>query len=807
MSDKKETPSLAGGLTFGMTSGPYDGREERRKNKAKVDSALYGDGLLGDSLAPKRSGELANKFMIPPFTVFNAREGWWQDRKAAWLALGIQSELGRGGDEIAVADAAALDSARARSKASSQAVVGGRGTAMSNALAPRKRNTIHRADPSITVVHNPPPLMERAAPWVAPSELPSLRGVKRLCADVETRDEQLLEIGPGFHRGTSYIVGLGIGTNDGRRFYFPTRHEGGGNLDEGVVQKWAREELNAYDGELVGAHNIYDLEALGTWGVTFPNVKVHHDIQVCEPLLDEWRNSYTLEAIAQDYLGEGKVEGTLREAAALHGATTNSQIKKILWKLPAGYVGAYAEGDVDLPLRILPLQLKRLTEENLDEVYTVERKLIPILLAMRQRGIPVNTDQAEYVREQLTFTRDAALKRVRDIAGPQAELMAPESFAQAFVDRGLTPPLTPSSGKPRSGGGFNPDKFSITKDWLKAHQNDELAAALLEGRGVEHIINTYINGHILTHSVNGRVHCEFNQLKSEDEKGTIARFSSSNPNMQNLPMREEELAAMIRGMFRPEDGETWVRHDLSQIEYRLLAHFAVGPGSEECRRQYREDPKTDYHKLVATWLGIDPGDKHRRVQVKGINFAKGYGAGARKLAYLIGCSLSEAEEFVALYEQKLPFAKSTYDAAMRWAEKQGYVTTILGRRQRFLLWEPFDNYQRENPPLRHEAALKEYGQRIKRFKSYAALNRKLQGSGADVIKKGMVDAYEAGTFAVLGAPLVTVHDELGWSVPNTPQGTEACSVAHRCLEKAVTLKVPVYVDEGRGKDWGEASAG
>ena len=841
-------------------------------SRAKADADLYGEGLLGESLAPKKSGELANKFMIPPFTVLSAREGWWQDRKRAWLSLGIQSELGRGDDNATgsagltfgdkVSDAGlnhycekekhnaapggsnmpAMNYKKGqRGTGAGKAIAGTESKAHKPAAAPasapahkpgayvepppeapkpaqaalkaaapavaRPAAPAHRPpafDPSIPaaapaappagslarVTHTPAPPRQEASKWMAPVDLPNLDGVKRLSIDCETYDPQLLELGPGVRRG-AYVVGVALGTDDGRRWYLPTRHEGGGNLDEGLVQRWAKDELNTFKGELVGANLLYDMDFLAEpqWGVDFKQVKAFHDIQIAEPLLDEWRMEYSLEAIAQDYLKEGKNEDLLKQAAAMYG---NGNPKSLIWKMPANYVGPYAEGDADLPLRILPMQLKKLEDENLNGIYTIERKLIPLLLAMRRRGVRVNTAKVDEVRSRLVKERDVALAKVRAIAGPKAELMAPETFAQAFVDRGLQVPLTPKTKKP-----------SIKGPWLAANANDELAAAILEGRKVETIINTFIDGHINTHAINGRIHCQFNQLKGEDG-GTIARFSSSNPNLQNLPARDEELGPLVRGLFIPEDGETWERHDESQIEYRLLVHFAIGPKADEARKAYNDDPTTDFHKMCAEFCGIDPEDKIARKKVKGVNFGKTYGAGAAKLAIIIGCSVQEAEEFIALYNEKLPFQPATLSAAMRWAEKQGFVSTVLGRKQRFLLWEPM-GYGHDKPPLREAAAREAYGPRIKRYKTYAALNRKLQGSGADLMKKAMVDIQEAGILSVLGAPLLTVHDELDYSVPNTKAGREAAAEAKRLMEQAVPLKVPVYVEASSGKDWGEAS--
>jgi DNA polymerase I-like protein with 3'-5' exonuclease and polymerase domains len=629
--------------------------------------------------------------------------------------------------------------------------------------------------------------MRQEVKWTAPSELPSLAGIKRLSIDCETYDPQLLTLGPGVRRG-GYIVGIAVGADD-RRWYFPVRHEGGGNLDPGLVQRWARDELTAFSGELVGANLLYDMDFLAEepWGVKFDHVKAFHDVQVLEPLLDEWRQSYALDDISKDYLGEGKDEALLRQAAARRGA---GDPKSLIWKMPAGYVGPYAEADVDRPLRILPLQLKRIEEENLGTVYTVERKLIPVLLAMRRRGVRVDVGRADEVRDQLSNIRDEALARMRHIAGPGAELMAPESFAHAFIERGINPPLTPKTKKP-----------SITKGWLERNRRDELAKAIIDGRRVNSAITTFIDGHIKQHAIKGRIHCQFNQLKGDDS-GTIARFSSSHPNLQQINARDKELAPLIRGLFLPDEGEQWGQWDYSQIEYRLLTHFAIGPGAEEARKKYRDDPSTDFHKYCAGMLGIDPDDDAMRKKVKGTNFCKVYGGGVSRIAETIGYTFEEAAEFNDRYDRELPFVKATLNAAMRWAERAGFVTDILGRRQRFTLWEPKGNRDRSISALPHARALAEYGTNIQRSMTFAALNRKNQASSASITKKAMVDSWEAGLQGVLGAPLITVHDENDSSVPLTKEGREAANETKRIMEQSVVLKVPVLVAEKFGPDWG-----
>lgn len=640
--------------------------------------------------------------------------------------------------------------------------------------------------------------------WTAPTEFMRLDGVARLSLDLECRDEELSEYGPGVRRDpNAYVVGIAIGTDDGRRQYYPMRHEGGGNMDPERVLRWARDELNKFDGELVGGNIIYDLDWMGKEKVTFHNIKAVHDIQIAEPLLDEWRFSYSVENISEYYLGEGKNEELFRRAChaygygpepTVEGQAANRQRKTNLWRLPAEYVGAYAEGDVDLPLRVLELQLKKLEEENLMPVYTMERKLIPMMLAMRQRGVKIDLAKAERVRDALVIKRKGVLAKFKHLCGNQAEFRAPMSFAKALQERGLVIPLTPKNKQP-----------SITKGFLEKHKGDEACATALEGRKIDTIINTFMEGHILGHHVNGRIHCEFHQLKGEDG-GTIARFSSSNPNLQNIPARDEELAPLIRSCFIPEDGETWERLDESQVEYRLLVNFARGQGAEEARQNYITNPKTDYHKLVAVMLGVDPDDSFKRKRVKNVNFARVYGAQAPRFAETWGCSLQEAQKLIEEYDSKLPFVKATYDAAAKWANKRGFVVTILDRKQRFPFWEPFGNYgENAVPPLPRDQALTKYGSRIKRAWCYMGLSRKLQGSAAEIMKKAMVDSWESGVWKVLGAPLLTVHDELDISKPCTKAGEEAVREAQHTMANCVTLKVPLICDRESGPNWGELS--
>lgn len=649
--------------------------------------------------------------------------------------------------------------------------------------------------------------------WRPPSELPTLkgRGIKRIAFDIETKDTDLPVLGPGTRRG-SYVVGIALGTDQDDRWYFPVAHEGGGNMDATKVRAWAKDELNTFDGEVVGAHLLYDLEfmAMPEWGVTFKNAKGFHDVLLAEPLIDEWRKyGYRLDDVAEYHLGENKRHEILYAWGAAQGWTSDKDIKSNLWRAHSSFVGEYGVGDVDLPLRILDKQLKIIEEEGLQEVYDLERGLIPLLLAMRLRGIRINMERAEIVHSKMVAEREKWLGEVRRRSGNfTAELFAPETFAQALVDQGLPVPRTKKKGK-----------LSVTKAWLASFAGkNALVDAILQGRRFDKIITTYTSN-IMRYSINNRIYAEFPQLKGENG-GTMARFASARPNLQNQPARDEELGPMTRSIFEPDEGEIFERSDESQIEYRLLVHFAsltknqytgqILDGAEEACRAYNENPDTDFHNMAAEMIGIDPNDKFLRKRVKNVNFCRVYMGGATKLAATAGISVQEAQRFGQEYDRRMPFVRQLGLRAMEVAEERGYVRTILGRRQRFTLWEPRtipkdeSKNDRKAHMMLYDDAVKTYGaSNIRRAFCHAGLNRILQGSAADVLKKAMKDIWKSGICDVLGAPLITVHDELDWSVPQTKEGDEAAKEARHIMETTVKLIVPMKVDFDRGSNWGD----
>ncbi len=633
-----------------------------------------------------------------------------------------------------------------------------------------------------------PPIPETS--WTTPShnELPNLSAAKAISVDLETRDDDLTSKGPGVRRD-GYICGVAIGTDDGYRQYFPIRHEMGNNMDPGIVMEWCKDELTRANQPKVGANLMYDLDYLYEAGVQVAGP--FYDVQVAEPLIDENLRLYNLDSLGQRYCGEGKDSDEMYMwlAQAFGGPATRRSQAGNIWRADPRVVAPYAISDVDLPFRILEKQELIIQQQNLQEVWDMETRLIPMLLAMRRRGVAVDSQAAvELDGRLMQFAADLRAKLKYNGIEPNEK----DTIARYCDKAGIRYPVT-AKGNP-----------SFQKGWLQNHMDENLKM-ITEVRTLEKHSGTFLQGAIMSHAVNGRIHTEFNQLKS-DSYGTVSgRFSSSNPNLQNIPRRDKKWGPLIRAMFVPDEGESWYSDDWSQIEYRLLVHYARGEGDEKTREQYRKDPKTDFHKFVADISGID------RDPAKSINFGLVYGMGEPTMAAGLGRPLDEVKPIFEQYHETFPFVKTTYNAVAAAAAARGYIRTILGRRRRFVHWEPRDweasKARRDEglAPLTREQALDEYGiGRIKRAMTHKALNGLLQGGAADLMKKAMVLIWERGICNYLKAPLLTVHDELNWSVPGTKEALQAHDEAVRIMETCHKLRVPLICDSGKGKNWGEA---
>lgn len=623
--------------------------------------------------------------------------------------------------------------------------------------------------------------------WIEPTKFPDLGRYERIAIDLETKDEGLqAKRGPGGVTGAGYILGVSVAVKD-RSWYFSLNHPDSRNWDMAKFRKWFNTTMRHGRQDKVGANILYDLEWLRSADMFVEGRCL--DVQVAEPLLDENRPTYSLDSLSKKYLppDRGKQsELILANVQRVMGPKIKDP-RAFLWKLPAKEVGVYAEYDAIAVLDIIEQQLAELEKQDLMELFDLETRLIPMLLAMRFRGVRINESRVAETRDQLCAELEIEKKKLLDLAGQEVDINRAVSIAAVFDAAGIPYPRTPKTGAP-----------SFTRIWLEEHESP-LAKQITAVRKVGKIIGTFIDGHILGNLHNGKIYCSFHQLRSDDSGTVSGRLSSSNPNLQQMPSRDKHFAKLIRGLFIPDEGEQWWKFDASQIEFRLIVHYASVanlPRAEVAANAYITDPTTDFHQWVADLVHRD------RRPAKDINFGLAYNMGRAKLSRVLGLPEDDAEALFNEYHTEVPFMKAFSRAATRVANSRGYVKTLLKRRRRFNLWEPPMNYGAEKlAALPRELALAEYDGHIQRAHTYKAMNSIIQGSAADIMKKGMVDLYEDGVFDVIGIPSLTVHDELDGSTEMSPESNEALAHAKHVLEHCVTLRIPMIWDLEVGPNW------
>lgn len=634
--------------------------------------------------------------------------------------------------------------------------------------------------------------------WQPPKELPNLKGEKIISLDTETYDPRLMERGPGNVFDDGRIIGMSVAVSESAKWYLPIDVLGTGvGFPIEQIRDWAN-ALFTKDVTVVGANLMYDIGWLDYYGIKLQGTL--YDVQWVEALINEHKSSYSLDSIAKDYGLGGKVSNELYEwCAKKFGGAANGQQRKHMHEAPLRLVGPYAEGDAELPLRIRDKQLPVIEEEGLERVVDLEHRLLPMLLAMRKRGVRVDMAGRDNLAAYLDDRLRDAVRAVREVAGRDVNVNAAADIAKVFDANGWEYPLSEKAQRP-----------SFTKSFLMESEHP-FANNIAVVRRLGKMKGTFIDGYFdLAHK--GRMHCMLHPLRNGDNGTISGRLSSSKANLQNIPSRDPEFAPLIRGLFVPDEGERWVCQDFSQIEYRLLAHYAVGRGADEVRQQYNNDPTTDFHKVVQDATGM------KRSAAKCLNFGMVYGQGIDLTAESLNVDRDTAMAFRESYFEKAPYVKATSDLVANRAGARGWIKTIMGRRARFDTWEPANfslSKELGNFPTREEA-LKvtakhldvdvSCSQIIKRARTYKALNALLQGSAADLMKKAMVDIWESGVCDVLGAPLLTVHDELDWSVPQTKEGDEAMVEAGEYMKHALPeIRVPVLIDTESGDDWGHIS--
>jgi len=608
------------------------------------------------------------------------------------------------------------------------------------------------------------PLFKPQTEWLPPTEFPDLSKHDEIAIDLETKDPDLIKMGSGSVTNRGDITGVAVAVK-GWSGYYPIAHEGGGNMDRKKVLKWFQGVLSTPATKIF--HNaMYDVCWIRSLGLSI-NGKIV-DTMIASALVDENQMRYDLNNCSKRYTGKTKSESDLYAAAKDWGVDAKAE----MYRLPAIYVGAYAEKDAELTLELWQELKKEILHQDIQSIFELETELFPCLVDMRFKGVRVDVEGAHKLKTSLVAQEKQLLLEVKKETEIDVQIWAARSIAKVFEKLHLPFDRTDKTNSP-----------SFTKNFLQNHPHP-LVKRIARAREINKAHTTFIDT-ILKHSYKGRIHAEINQLRSDNGGTVTGRFSYSNPNLQQIPARDKELGPRIRSLFIPEEGHTWGCFDYSQQEPRLVVHYATLQnlyGVDEVLNAYHEGD-ADFHTIVADMAEIP------RSQAKTINLGLFYGMGKNKLQAELGVSKDKAEELFRQYHGKVPFVKQLMDAVMRRAQDSGKIRTLLGRLCRFHLWEP--NQFGIHKALPHDKALMEHGPGIKRAYTYKALNRLIQGSAADMTKKAMIELHKEGI-----VPHIQVHDELDISVKDNANKIK------EIMENSVSLEVPNKVDYESGPNWG-----
>lgn len=629
--------------------------------------------------------------------------------------------------------------------------------------------------------------------WRPPTDWPMVRDATWIAIDVETFDPDLDEYGPGWARGVGHIVGVSIAWHGGKR-YFPVRHsvQTNMNMDDTQVFKYLQWVLGGTCPK-VGANITYDLGWLRQEGIIVKGPL--HDVQFAEALINE-TSKVSLEELGWKYLKRGKKAALLERwiMEAYHPPKT--KWRSDIHRAPPTLTGEYAEDDAEMPADIIARQVPILKQLGVHHLYRMECDLIRLFLDMRFAGVSVDVPYAERLNAEFLKKKEVLLAEIKRICGFEVNVNASASLAKAFDEQGIEYHNTAPTTKHPHG------QPSFTAAYLRdASLEHPFANLVAQVKNYDKLSVTFLQQYIMNASIGGKVFCSFHQMSGEDGGTRTGRLACSDPNLQNIPIRTDD-GKKIRGAFIPDFAHIQMRdYDYSQIEYRMLAHFATGPGSDGVRTSFINDPTTDYHKFVGAMIKLMTGQDLIRGHIKNINFGSIYGVGVKKMCLMLGVPFEIGKALLDAYHTALPYVRHTSQGIASDTNMFGIVKTILGRISHFDEWEPIGWEEGRLPAPDYETAVRWWGDvPLQRAGTFKATNYKFQGSAAEFMKRGMLDCYNAGYFDEVGIPKLTVHDELLWSDHGCAREETWEEMAYT-MENCITCRVPIMFEKGMGSNW------
>jgi len=564
--------------------------------------------------------------------------------------------------------------------------------------------------------------------------------------------------------GKAEIVGVSFAVAPGKAAYLPVAHSYPGapeQLNRERVLERLRPLLESPNHLKLGQNLKYDSHVLANHGITLRGIA--HDTMLESYVLDSTATRHNMDDMAQTYLGVTTIR---YEDVAGKGA------KQIPFQEVAiEQATPYAAEDADITLRLHHLLSKRLQQQpGLARLYRdIEMPLLPVLVRIERNGVLIDTDMLARQSLELANQIITIEQHAHDLAGRHFNLGSPKQIQEILFDQLKLPVLkkTPK-GQPSTDEGVLQE---LAADY-------PLPKLILEHRSLSKLKSTYIDKlPMQLDPKTGRVHTSYHQAVA-----ATGRLSSSDPNLQNIPIRSEE-GRKIRKAFIAPDGYKIVAADYSQIELRIMAHLS---GDAGLLNAFQEGE--DIHRATAAEVfGVAPGQvtNDLRRSAKAINFGLIYGMSSFGLAQQLGLGRNQAQEYIDLYFARYPGVKNYMDNIRAQAREQGYVETLFGRR----LYLP--DIKSRN------AATRQYAERT-------AINAPMQGSAADIIKRAMIAAdHWLETEKPDAKMIMQVHDELVFEIAE--RQLEHCIVKIRGLmSSAAELDVPLVVDVGIGDNWDEA---
>jgi DNA polymerase-1 len=568
------------------------------------------------------------------------------------------------------------------------------------------------------------------------------------------------------------LVGLSFSCQAGRAFYVPLNNE------PPVLAEGREALIDALrplltDPELtrVGQNYKYDALVLCANGVRVP--PPDFDTMVASFAVAGASRRHGLDELALHYFRIKKIPTT--------DVIGRGQKQLTMDQVDVETVAEYACEDADVTWRLYEVLKDELVERKADELFrTLEMPLVPVLTAMEERGIRLDTELLSKIGAELEAEVEQHAAQFRALAGDEEiNLNSPKMLGELFFERLKIQEDAGVKRPKKTKTGWATDYETLTTKYGEV----PVVRELLEYREVQKLKSTYVDA--LPRYVNpktGRVHCSFSQVTA-----ATGRLASSDPNLQNIPIRTErgrKLRAAFVAQAPDEHGE-WclISADYSQVELRIMAHLS---GDEKLRQAFAEG--RDIHAATAAVVFdvMEPMvNREMRTKAKAINYGLLYGMGPARLARETGLTLPEARQFIERYFKSFPRVQEWREATLAFVREEGYVETLMGRRRAI-------------------QSIDADSGRSRAFAENAALNTPMQGSAADIIKKAMIDLEARLTASPLaGRMLLQVHDELVVEAPLS-EVDETTALVVDCMEHAVELAVPLQVDTGHGRTWLDA---